>query len=293
MGGSPHPARGLRAQMACTYRSASNLRDSQTHPASGSRHALTRWSLCGLAGWCRCGLSHRAHVPAPSYRRLRAQHSRFDVLQIMQPRRKIRRGPASPRNCLPAPRRVVCHLQRAGRPRTCGDAASGPQHVECTGFCRCEPDECGGTCEATCCKLIFDRSPPACTVDQWDCSYRQTFAERSSCIAGRRHHVPVCAPTRAHAPPSGAACVRAPVRSSPAPPAGVCACEAGFCGMGVSENGTLVCEEGAGAPCIPCPLGTYKVGASPPLPLSETQCMKRMVEVKSPTERPARPPRGA
>ncbi|KAJ1492518.1 hypothetical protein T484DRAFT_1931036, partial [Baffinella frigidus] len=107
--------------------------------------------------------------------------------------------------------------------KTCTAGVEFDEHVECTGFCRCEPVGCDASCEATCCKLIFDRTPSMCTVDQWDCTYRQTFLELSSCLKG------------------------------------VCACEAGYCGMAVSEEGEISCEDGAGAPCIPCPRGTYKV----------------------------------
>ena len=99
--------------------------------------------------------------------------------------------------------------------------------VSCTGFCRCEP-ECGGQCETTCCRLAFELKPPGCKVLRYDCDFRQTILERSECNATSH----------------------------------LCTCAAGHCGYNVSQDGHMVCAEGFGAPCMPCPPGSYKPSLS-------------------------------
>lgn len=113
--------------------------------------------------------------------------------------------------------------------KTCdaSKADGSGDRVTCTGFCRCEP-ECGGSCEASCCRLAFDLQPPRCSVLRYDCDYRQTFLEQSECNATNH----------------------------------LCTCGAGYCGYNVSEDGHMFCAEGLGAPCMPCPRGTYKPSVS-------------------------------
>jgi hypothetical protein len=106
---------------------------------------------------------------------------------------------------------------------------SGDQ-VTCTGFCRCEPT-CGGQCEATCCRLAFELHPPRCSVLRYDCQYRQTFMEHAECTAAATNN-----------------------RTNN----DLCICRAGYCGINISDDGHMVCGEGLGAPCMPCPRGSYK-----------------------------------
>ena len=106
------------------------------------------------------------------------------------------------------------------------DDGSGDQ-VQCTGFCRCEP-ACGGECEATCCRLAFELQPPRCSVLRYDCDFRQTFLEMSECNATTH----------------------------------LCTCGQGYCGMNVSGDSHMECGAGLGAPCMACPLGSYKSSVS-------------------------------
>jgi hypothetical protein len=99
--------------------------------------------------------------------------------------------------------------------------------VKCTGFCRCEA-ECGGTCDASCCRLAFDLEPARCSVLRYDCDYRQTMLEHSHCNTSNH----------------------------------LCTCAAGYCGYNVSQDGHMLCTQGLGAPCMPCPRGTYKPSVS-------------------------------
>jgi hypothetical protein len=123
--------------------------------------------------------------------------------------------------CLSTERSVCKKTCDASKSDGSGDS------VSCTGFCRCEP-ECGGQCEAACCRLAFDLQPPRCNVLRYDCDYRQTVLEGSECNATSH----------------------------------LCTCGAGQCGYNVSHDGHMVCVEGFGAPCMPCPPGSYKPSLS-------------------------------
>ena len=104
--------------------------------------------------------------------------------------------------------------------KTC--ASGTPDIVECTGYCRCEPI-CGGQCITKCCQLAYDFRPQNCNLSQGACTYQQVFYENSECGAQ-----------------------------------GQCICSAGYCGLEVNQYAQQVCSEGQGAPCIPCPRGSYK-----------------------------------
>ena len=99
--------------------------------------------------------------------------------------------------------------------------------VTCTGFCRCEP-ACGASCQTTCCRLAFDLNPANCSVLRYDCDFRQTFLEMAECDTATR----------------------------------LCTCGPGYCGYIVTDDGHMACAEGASAPCMACPLGTYKSNSS-------------------------------
>jgi len=87
---------------------------------------------------------------------------------------------------------------------------------------------CGGECEATCCRLAFELQPPRCSVLRYDCDFRQTFLEMSECNATTH----------------------------------LCTCGQGYCGMNVSGDSHMECGAGLGAPCMACPLGSYKSSVS-------------------------------
>ena len=79
-----------------------------------------------------------------------------------------------------------------------------------------------------CCRLAFDLDPPGCSVLRYDCDYRQTFMELSTCDASTR----------------------------------LCTCGLGYCGYNVSDDGHMVCVDGLGAPCMACPRGSFKTTTS-------------------------------
>ena len=103
--------------------------------------------------------------------------------------------------------------------KNCNDKG---QFVDCSGYCRCQP-QCAGRCSASCCKLAYDPQPVGCDPSAGTCTFNHIFYDHSACNSN-----------------------------------GTCECGAGYCGFEVDAFGSMACIDGLGAPCMACPLGSYK-----------------------------------